>query len=141
MGLNAVVFKNVRDLEVRYGAGRFEVDELTGEAIQKLNASAVIPRDAYFAMKRRIGNSAEIASLREMSSKVLVVEGSLILDRILCSGSHSGDSITANEFPQIRKEINWIKAQNCGIELNSFIESMESLLDAAEVARNPIVFV
>jgi hypothetical protein len=51
MGLNAVVFRNVQNLETMFGRGLFEVDEPTGEAILKSNISISIPRDAYFAAR------------------------------------------------------------------------------------------
>jgi hypothetical protein len=139
MGLHAIVFRNIHRLEEAHGLGRFELDELTGEAIPKPGGKSTIPRDAFFATRRRIGNLAEIGFLREATGKLLVSKSSLIMDRILCSGSHSGDLIRVAEFSRLKKEIGLLKSRNES-ELQTFIDTLESLLCAAESEHNPIVF-
>lgn len=140
MGLDAVVFRNIHSLETAFGAGRFCVDGSTGEASLKSDGGVRIPRSAYFAAKRRIGNADEVGWLRATAKGILGPGNWLIVDRILYSGSHSGDSIPVGELPQLRKEIDVLKSR-CGDPLKAFIEAIELLLEAAEVEGGPIVFV
>ena len=139
MGLDAVVFRNVKNLESRFGHGLFDVDQTTGEATPKENSRVKIPRDAYFAARERLGNLAEGGRLRTVVEKILGSKDALIARRVLHSGSHSGDSLKLDEYPQLRKEIDLLKAQG-GADLKVFVGAMESLLVASESEHNPIVF-
>jgi len=106
----------------------------------KQHSKLRIPRDSFFAVKKRLGNVAEIASLRELIGTALNPRDSLILSRVVCSGSHSGDSITLYDLPQLRDEVRLLKSQ-CMPGLHEFLESLDALLEAAEAEQNPIVFV
>src|SRR5437867_1354527 len=140
MGLDAVVFRNIRNLEALCGQGHFEVDETTGEGLLKQYSKLRIPRDCFFAVEKRLGNVAEIASLRELIGTALDPGDSLILSRVVCSGSHSGDSIKLDDLPQLRDEVRLLKSQGMP-GLHGFLESLDALLEAAEAEQNPIVFV
>lgn len=139
MGLDAVVFKNIKSLEKALGAGLFQVDAATGEVIPKANVGNRIPRNAYFALTIRIGNAAEVGWLHTAIGKYLAAGKSLVMDRILYSASHSGDSIKVAECSQLRKEIDLLRSQNLN-GLQSFVDAMDSLLRVAEEESNPIVF-
>jgi hypothetical protein len=138
MGLDAVVFRNAKNLEKEFGCDLFEIDEKTGEAVPK-NTELKIPQDRFYAIERRLGNLSGIAWLRETVGDLLRNPESIVQSRVLYSGTHSGDSITLNELPRLRDEIGLLKS--CGPpELRAFIDAMESLMDAAEAEGNPIVF-
>ena len=140
MGLDALVFRNVRHLEDRLGRGLFDVDGTTGEATVNESAGISAPRSAFIAIRCRIGNAAEIAVLQRAVATLLSGHDSLILSRVLYSGSHAGDSIMPSDHPRLRLELSRLKASDdSGTQL--FIRAMESLLDAAEAEQNPIVFV
>jgi hypothetical protein len=64
---------------------------------------------------------------------------SLITQRILYSGSHSGDSIGLDMVPELVREIGSLRALECQ-ELTSFLTALESLTASALAERNPIVF-
>jgi hypothetical protein len=139
MGLDAVVFRNAKKLQEQYGPDLFETDQTTGEAVPK-STEIKIPRDNLFAVERRLGNLSQIVWLREVVSKLLPNPGSIIPSQVLYSGFHSGDSIRLNELPQLREEIALLKSKGPP-ELREFIETLESLMNAAEAEGNPIVFV
>jgi hypothetical protein len=140
MGLDAVVFRNVRNLEKIYGPDLFDVDNVTGEAILRANTAIKIPREAYVATRRRLGNLLETTSLKEAAEKALGDPNSLIVSRVLQTGSHSGDSLPVEDYPKLSAEITRLRAQG-GEDLEIFVEAMESLLLAGEAESNPIVFV
>jgi hypothetical protein len=140
MGLDAVVFRSISELERQFGADLFEVDENSGEAILKPDKRIRIPRTAFVAIERRIGNLSEVEHLRAILQQILPQHGSVIQERVLYSATHSGDSIEQNDLPRLHEEICFLKTQDLA-ELAAFIETMECLLLAAEAERNPIVFV
>jgi hypothetical protein len=140
MGLSAVVFKNIRELENEFGHGLFEVDRSTGEAILDIEKGRKIPRPAFFAMKKRLGNVSEVEQLRIVVEAIVPHRNSIIQDRVLYSGSHSVDLIEVDQLSRLREEIDLLKSQQV-VELTTFIQNLECLLAAAEKEGNPIVFV
>jgi hypothetical protein len=140
MGLDAVVFRNAQTLSDRFGSNLFEVDATTGEATLKAENESTIPREAYFAVERRLGNANEVAWLRETIEQTESDKYPLILRRVLYSATHSGDTICSAEFQQLRHEFNRLKSLG-EPELATFVDAMFSLLSVAQAERNPIVFV
>jgi hypothetical protein len=140
MGLSAVVYRNVSELEKQFGAGLFEVDETTGEAILKPGKNIAVPKSSFIAIQRRIGNVSEVGHLRAIVAQFLPEQVSVFEKQILYSGSHSGDSIEPNDYSRLQEEISLLKSRGL-TELAGLIETMESLLIAAKAERNPIVFV
>jgi len=140
MGLSAVVFRNVSELEKQFGAGLFDVDEMTGEAIPKPGKHIDVPRTSFFAIQRRIGNVSEVEHLRAIVEQLWPGQESVIGKQILYSGSHSGDAIEPNDYSRLQEEISLLKSMGV-MQLAGVIETMESLLIAAKAERNPIVFV
>ena len=98
-----------------------------------------ILRSTYFSANVRLGTVAEIGRLRDLIEKRFR-GSSLIIDRILFSGSHSGDSIGLHEIPRLKIELAQLKLQQ-EQEFSLFVEAMEALVIAAETEQNPIVFV
>ena len=139
MGLDAVVFRNVRRLEDSYGRGLFDVDEETGEAETRADVAAKVPREAYFAAQERFGNLAEIGWLRRIVEGALG-PGSFVARRVVYSGSHSGDVIRVDELPLLREDVAALRGQNRP-DLSLFLAALDSLLEHAGAENNPIVFV
>lgn len=139
MGLDAAVFKNVKHMEQEFGAGIFETDPDTGEAQLKPGVSMTIPRQARFAQKRRIGNIAAVGDLREAMQDVLPDKNSVILEKVIYSGTHGGDQINLSVVPALRAEVEMLKGHNVkGVP--EFMADMLALIEAAEREKNPIVF-
>jgi hypothetical protein len=63
-----------------------------------------------------------------------------MLNAILYSSTHSGDSISLDQVSRIRLEIDEIDGAAMPAELAAFFEGLRHLMDAAERERNPIVF-
>jgi hypothetical protein len=104
MGLDAIVFRNVTRLKELFGTDSFDVDDATGEATIKPGTQVAVPQEEYIAHQARLGNAAEIGELQRVVTEALGNE-SLIAQRILYSGSHSGDSIGLDVVPELRREL------------------------------------
>jgi hypothetical protein len=139
MGLDAVVFKNVKALEQLHGSGKFEVDAATGEAQPTAKASLSLTFDDVCAAQARLGNVAEIDHLRNLVGKVFGTAASIVTERVLYSGSHSGDVIGVEYISQLKEELCQLKASPEN-GLSEFIEKMVALSAAMESEHNPIVF-
>jgi hypothetical protein len=140
MGLSAIVFKNVAQLENQFGTDLFDVDRTTGETFTKPDVRLGIPRPAFVAAKERLGNVDEVRFLRDTVERLLGTSASILTSRVLYSASHSGDVIGDEELPELRRELFALKAARCE-ELADFLQAMERLLLAVESEKNPIVFV
>ena len=139
MGLDAVVYKNVRSLTGVYANANLEVDETNGE-VSTRGADKVRP-DMLVAARERLGNVHEVASLRHQVRELLG-DGtqSLVMREILYSGSHSGDVIATGKLRQLSNEME-ILGMHTGSDVQAFARRMSSLIRAAESEQNPIVFV
>lgn len=140
MGLDAVVFRNAEKLAKSYDVTVVDVDRRTGEARVAQRDVARLPRDAFIAVERRLGNLDEVARLREIIAKELADPESVILRKVLYSAFQSGDVISAGELAGVRRELAVLTPLR-DARLDSFISSMSELLDAAEAEPNPIAFV
>jgi len=138
MGLDATVFRNVRDLERVAGQGRFDVDAATGEATPTAGLSVDLPDSAYIAADERLGNLAQVTHLREIAEGLLSAD-SLLVRQVLYSGSHCGDCIALDELPQLKRELNVLRSQQHA-DVVAFVAVMLALVNAAETELNPIVF-
>ncbi|MBF0548448.1 MAG: hypothetical protein HQM08_28695 [Candidatus Riflebacteria bacterium] len=116
------------------------MDQTTGEACLKPDICSQIPLEAFVATSKRLGNHDEIRYLREKISEIFSGKGSVILERVLYSASHSGDVIPSSEFFKLREEIRQLRMLP-DASLNSFVESMVTLINCGILEENPIVFV
>jgi len=92
-------------------------------------------------VERRLGNIAEIAKLREQISRLRGSE-SVVLQKVLHLGTHSGDSIPLDAIPALSAELNLIRSsREHSPEVQRFLTSLEELIRAAKDEGNPIVFV
>ena len=72
-------------------------------------------------------------------AQILFESESLVISKVLYSGSHCGDWIVPDEFPKLRHELSLLAAQ--GDEaLVEFANAMQDLLEAGEAQGNPIVY-
>lgn len=141
MGLDAVVFRSLSSMERIYGKNIFYIaDASTGELALKPGILIVIPWRNYFAMNVRLGNFAEISSLRDNLMDRLSQSDSIIMTRVLYSVSHCGDVISNNDFGRLRQEISAVRSSEVGVFTKSFIDTLERLIETGESEANPIVF-
>jgi hypothetical protein len=144
VGLDGVVYKRAGRLPANVDRDLIRVDDVTGEVTGK-DGSAVFERESPEALSLRLGNLADIGNLREILVKKFPhLASSIILTKILYSGSHSGDAIPYVQIEPLKKEIEFIRragAQDRSPELDQFLLQMDELIAAAESEGNPIAFV
>jgi hypothetical protein len=138
MGLSAIVYKSIDSLTREFPGVQFEiVDPATSEACPMENR---ISRNALIAAKARLGNLAMIGILREAAKPIFAGADSVILNKILHSALHSGDTISMGSFAKLKDEVALLKKHNVP-NLAKFIDGLVLLLSAGEGEHNPIVFV
>ncbi|WNZ26901.1 hypothetical protein HJG54_34240 [Leptolyngbya sp. NK1-12] len=145
MGLDAVVYTHRNHLKIDIDSDSLQVDEETGEAfIADYNLASNYPSANFIAAQCRLGNSSDIGYFSKAISNLFPDGTSLLLEKVLYSGSHCGDTLDLGELDQLEAEINLLKRQldeNRTVLLEQFIQSMTELIQAARREGNPIVFV
>ena|SRR5213594_3504362 len=114
MGLNAIVYKTAAE---------------TGESLP--------------AIHKRLGNASMVSWIANQVSS-LDAETSILSDKVLYSGSHSGDSIDVEDLDELQDEINIIREKTEKTKneaLKTFLEDMTELIKTAKEQQTPIVFV
>ena len=130
MGLNAIVYKNASAPKGTEGASAYQEETLE-------NA------DPLPAIHTRLGNASMIASLAEEVSQ-LDTSTSILSDKVLYSGSHSGDTVDVADLEKLQSEIEAIgkmTGRNRSAALETFLREMSKLIKTAREEQNPIVFV
>lgn len=128
MGLNAVVYRNATE---QTRGTLFDQQET-------LKNDEPLP-----AIQKRLGNASMIASLADEVSQV-DTNTSILSERVLYSGSHSGDTVDIKDLDKLQSEIDAIREmteRNRSEALETFLREMSTLIDAAREEQNPIVFV
>jgi len=141
MGLDAVVYRNRAHIELGRDAEYAKQDPRTGEVyFEDLILSRKYDRERE-AVSRRLGNVAAVADLVEQVVQLLGSD-SFIAQKILYSGTHSGDSIPLKDIPELAAELHAIR-QSARLSplLGEFLNAFEELIKAANDEGNPIVFV
>jgi hypothetical protein len=137
MGLDARVYINLKRLPAAVDLKRVSVDSQTGEVVADTG-------QRFIALEKRLGNSARVQWLGERVAGALTqIPSSLLITRVLYSGTHSGDIIEAADLPQLQREIQMVRenTESDEVEVQRFLTDFEDLLRAAEEQLNPIVFV
>lgn len=148
MGLDAVVYRSKVNLPFDFDVTGAVLDESTGEYyVSDLHLEPAFerkfPRETRVAIGKRIGNIDLVNWLRERASQILE-DRSIVLSKVLYSGSHSGDSIPVEEACALRDELfqlgPYAEPDDDGC-LSQFVTDMLELVEAARREGNPIVFV
>jgi hypothetical protein len=141
VGLDAVVYRNRKHLKLGPDEKAARLVPETGEVYFESDEILRKYRDERRAAEHRLGNITQIAELREQISRLLGPK-SVILQRVLYSTTHSGDSIPLDSIPALSEELNSISnSREQSPELRRFVTSLEELIQAATDEGNPIVFV
>jgi hypothetical protein len=92
----------------------------------------------HVAAHIRLGNLATIGYLRERVAKTLP-RTSILLGKVLYSGSHTGDGIDASHMPTLRREL-----QTLGLDtdqcVQAFVRNMTLLAEVATEQKTGITF-
>ena len=148
LGLSAVVYRNNKNLPFdpdKLGVSR---DDLTGEyycANHEMESSfeRQSPWETRVASYKRLGNISRISLLREQSASA-VTDLSIVLSKVLYSGTHGGDTIKAECFGWLEDELSKLDVhakRNGFTELSNLVADMNELITAARMEGNPVVFI
>jgi len=148
MGLDAVVYRSKKSLPFEHDTVGAILDVPTGEYDVPDRAlepafEQKFPRESRIAANKRIGNLALVSWLRERAFLVLK-DRSIVLSKVLYSGSHSGDSIPVEQTIELRNELLQLGGsveQPDREHMKQFVTDMLELVEAARREGNPIVFV
>jgi hypothetical protein len=147
MGLDAIVYRSKANLPFDADVVGAVVDETTGEYYfpdQNLESALEreFPWETRIAVRKRIGNIALVAAVRENAGEILGGD-SIILSKVLYSGTHSGDSIPLDLISALEGELFRLRRyadQNEVDHLKRFVTDMLDLVGGAKREGNPIVF-
>jgi hypothetical protein len=143
MGLDAVEYKRWEGLAEKQKSSVRLVDQATGEIEyidDKLEFSD--QQDRLLAASVRFGNISHIAELRAGLQILISSENSIILNKFVYDGSHSGDIIRSGDFPAIEVETVFLRQQRqISPELAHFLNQLTELIEAEIRESNPIVFI
>jgi hypothetical protein len=138
MGLEARVYTSAERLASTVDLALTTTDAETGEVISDFSGP-------FIAIQRRLGNASMIAWLSEQVAPALAsISESIILGKVLYSGTHSGDMIYGSDFPQLLREIEIVRQRfrDCpSTEVEEFLNNLKDLIVVAQGQCNPIVFV
>jgi hypothetical protein len=82
-----------------------------------------------------------VSALREEATQ-LVGSDSTLVQKVLYSGTHSGDAIARKSVSDLAAELDSVKkTKQFSPEFRLFLESFEDLISVAKREENPIVFV
>lgn len=143
MGLDALVYRNKANLPFDADAVGAEFNSITGEYYFADDAvEQRYPYETRVAISKSIGNITLVGRLREEAQAVLD-EDSVVLSKVLYSGTHTGDTLDSRVFARLERELSSLArhAGQTGSErLQRFASDMNELLAAARAENNPIVF-
>src|SRR5262249_39513892 len=109
MGLDAIVYRGKANLPFDPDSVGAVLDESTGEyyfpnpALESVRERE-FPRETRIAAKKRLGNMSVVAALRQEIEQVLDCQ-SLIVSKVLFSGTHAGDTISLDSIPALENEL------------------------------------
>ena len=141
MGLDAVVYVHEDNLPLTVKDDDPHTDDQTGEVyFEDPRLVEKHRRSTFTAVNKNLGNIAMIGALRNEIANV-ISNDSVLLSKVLYSGSHSGDRIGLEDLGRLESEISLVRESNRSAALESFLESLSELVEAAKKQGNPIVFV
>ena len=147
MGLDAAVYRRLEELPFTRDDLRFiTVDPRTGEVDFEDASLFRAWCDRVKAAEKRIGNIALVNFLKSEIEKILGHSSSatLLISRVLYSGTHSGDIISKEDLGSLKQEIALVRGiagHQASPGLRSFLADMEELVATSEQHGNPIVFI
>jgi hypothetical protein len=141
MGLDAAVYRNSKHLKLGPDEREAQLDRETGEVYFENAELSRKYRSELRAAHHRLGNIDAISFLRSEVSRLLGPE-SLLIQKVLYSGTHCGDIISLDSIAPLWVELAGIEsAANQSTCLRDFVAAMQELIRAAADESNPIVFV
>jgi hypothetical protein len=141
VGLDAVVYRNRKHLQLGSDEELARLVPETGEVYFDNDELSRKHRHQLETVGHRLGNIAAISALRDEATPLIGPE-SILLRKVIYSGTHSGDMIPLESLPLLSAELESISnANQQSPELRHFIRSLQELIRAANHEGNPIVFI
>jgi hypothetical protein len=97
------------------------------------------PHSGYL-VEKRLGNIATVAYFREFLENNSPLGFPLLLERVVYSGTHSGDWLAARDVPQLLAEAQTLQGLTNDPLVLEFANAMVELAEASIATGNPIVF-
>ncbi len=97
------------------------------------------PHSGYL-VEKRLGNVASVAHVRQFLESDYRQSFPLLLERVLYSGTHSGDWVAASDVPQLLAETRKLQDLTSDPGIARFTNDLVELADASIATGNPIVF-
>ncbi len=91
-------------------------------------------------VEKRIGNMASVAYVRGFLENHSPNSFPLLLERVVYSGSHSGDWVAASDVPQLLTETQRLQGLTSDPLILQFTNDVVELAEASIATGNPIVF-
>ena len=147
MGLDAIVYRHKANLPFDPDSVGAVLDESTGEyyfpdPVLESAREREFPRETRIAAEKRLGNMSLVEALKQEIEQVLNRD-SLIVSKVLFSGTHAGDSIPLDLIPALENELLRLHRyanEKGSVRVKQFVIDMTDLATAAKREANPIVF-
>lgn len=143
MGLDATVYRSLAHVPAEIPRAALEIDPDTGEVYPREPEDPSVrhlPRGFFIARTERLGNISLIIHLRENIEAEFGHRTPIVLQRVVYSGSHSGDTLPLSLVESLAEEIALLQTSRKPYVVQ-FAAAMAGLVAAAKAEGNPIVFV
>jgi hypothetical protein len=100
--------------------------------------AAIYGKDDRTLATKRIGNVAHVAFLRDLATRCLG-STSLVVSKVLYSGTHSGDSIAVADLEPLSRELQVLERAS-DAEMQAFALDMLEMVNTALQYEKPICF-
>jgi len=97
------------------------------------------PHSGYL-VKKRLGNMASVACVRGFLENHAPDRFPLLLERVVYSGTHSGDWVAVSDVPQLLTETRRLQGLTSDPLILRFTNDVVELAEASISTGNPIVF-
>lgn len=91
-------------------------------------------------VEKRLGNATSVAYVREFIEKNHAHSFPMLLERVVYSGTHSGDSVAAGEVPQLLAETRKLQGLTSDPVMAQLTNDLIELAEASLATGNPIIF-
>jgi hypothetical protein len=95
---------------------------------------------AGYLVEKRLGNMASVAYVRGFLEDHSPNSFPLLLERVVYSGTHSGDWVAASDVPQLLTETRRLHGLTSDPLILQFTNDVSELAEASIATGNPIVF-
>ncbi len=147
MGLDIVVYRSSDSISVAPALIRAKKDSYTGQYYYYSDSAqqqGQVPRDQVVAAKLHVGNTWDMAELKEDLNQAAGPTGLPLLEWCTRDGAHSGDAIRYDLLGNLEHEIQYLfdaRRLHISMNLHVFLSKMLEAIQIARQEKNPIVFV